>query len=179
MLTSAKNSVEKNEDFKKYGLKLGRLNANDRKLVLDGAEIFKSFCSACHGGDGKGLPTNAAPPLLGASHLTGDKETAIRILLHGLKGPIDGKNYSAEMPSMKDNSDEWIASVLSYSRYEFTVFRPPTPRPANAQGNPPPPMNRNQSPAIQPSEVKKLRELHLAVNSAWSIDELEKINAQK
>lgn len=122
MLASAKASVDKNEDIKTYGVRLANLAVADRKLVLDGSVIFKSVCSACHGADGKGLPTNAAPPLVGAKHLTStDKELAIRILLHGLAGPNEGKTYSSEMPAMKGNTDEWIASVLSYARYEFAA----------------------------------------------------------
>ena len=37
----------------------------------------------------------------------------------GLTGPVEGKTYPAEMPSMAANSDGWITDVLSYARYEF------------------------------------------------------------
>ncbi len=160
MVASVKNSIDKNEDAKIYGVKLGGFAAPERKLILAGGEIYKSMCSPCHGGDGKGLPTNAAPALRGARHVNADKEIAIRILLHGLKGPIEGKTYPSEMASMKDNSDEWIASVLSYIRYEFvgTSLRA-------AKGR--------QSAVVLPADVKALRDQYSAVNTAWTIDVFE------
>lgn len=164
MLKSAKSSIDRNEDAKIYGAKLAGFSVADRKLILGGAEIYQSMCSACHGGDGKGLPTNAAPALRGAKHVNNDKDYAIRILLHGLKGPIEGKTYPSEMASMKDNSDEWIASVLSYIRYEFvgTSVRA-------AKGR--------QSAVVQAIDVKKLRDQHARVKKPWTMEELEKLTA--
>lgn len=162
MLARVKISLAKNEDAKVYGMKLGGFTAAERKLIVSGGEIYKSMCSPCHGGDGTGLPTNAAPALKGAKHVNNDKEYAIRILLHGLKGPIDGKAYPSEMASMKDNSDEWIASVLSYVRYEFvgTSLRA-------AKGR--------QSAVIQPQDIKTVRDLYATSRESWTIDELEKL----
>jgi mono/diheme cytochrome c family protein/glucose/arabinose dehydrogenase len=165
MLASVKSSLDKNEDSKVYGIKLGGFTAADRKLIVGGSAIYQSMCSPCHGGDGKGLPTNAAPALRGARHVNADKEIAIRILLHGLQGPIDGKTYPSEMASMKENSDEWIASVLSYIRYEFvgTSLRV-------AKGR--------QSAVVQPADVKALRDQYSAVNTAWTIDAFETLFPQ-
>jgi len=50
------NTFAKNEETSKYGSKLSPLNEADRKLVLNGAEIFKTLCVSCHGPEGKGLP---------------------------------------------------------------------------------------------------------------------------
>lgn len=160
MLASVKMSTDKNEDAKIYGLKLASFSPPERKLIMNGSEIYKGMCSPCHGGDGKGLPTNAAPALRGAKHINADKEIAIRILLHGLKGSIEGKTYPSEMASMKENSDEWIASVLSYIRYEFvgTNIRVPKGR---------------QSAVVQPEEVKALRVKYADVNEAWTIEAFE------
>ena len=167
MLNSVKKSIEKNEDAKIYGIKLAGFSPPERKLILAGGEIYKSLCSACHGGDGKGLPTNAAPPLRGAKHVNYDKDVAIRVLLHGLKGPIEGKTYPSEMASMKDNSDEWIASVISYIRYEFvgTSIRMGVGR------------NR-QSAVVLPADVKKIRDQHANQNEAWTMEELEKLSPE-
>jgi mono/diheme cytochrome c family protein len=164
MLVSVKKSTDRNEDAKIYGAKLAGFTPAERKLILGGGEIYKGMCSPCHGGDGRGLPTNAAPPLRGAKHVNADKEIAIRILLHGLKGPIEGKTYPSEMASMKDNSDEWIASVLSYVRYEFvgTSMRVRKGR---------------QSAVVQPSDVKALREKYSKVNTAWTIDAFDDLFA--
>ncbi|WP_332367561.1 hypothetical protein [Spirosoma telluris] len=79
-----------------------------------------------------------------------------------MKGPIDGKSYPSEMASMKDNSDEWIASVISYIRYEFvgTSLRA-------AKGR--------QSAVVQPQDIKAVRESYATTpREAWTIDELEK-----
>jgi glucose/arabinose dehydrogenase/cytochrome c5 len=162
MLVSAKASIDKNEDIKTYGSRLGRLSAGDRKLVMEGSQIYKAMCAVCHGNDGKGLASNIAPALLGAKHLIADKETSIRILLHGLKGPIEGKAYPTEMPAMKDNTDEWIAAVLSYARHEFGANRP-----REYRGFP--------YPAVYPADVKKMREQHAVFNEAWTIEGLEKL----
>jgi hypothetical protein len=37
-------------------------------------------------------------------------------MLMGLQGPVDGKEYPNNMPPMAGNSDEYLASVLSYIR---------------------------------------------------------------
>jgi mono/diheme cytochrome c family protein len=162
MLRSSKASMDKHEDFKLYGRRLGSFAASDRKLLLEGAQIYQSMCSPCHGGDGKGLASNAAPVLVGSKRLNGDKSNAIRILLHGLKGPIEGKTFLSEMPAMKDNTDEWVAAVLSYGRYEF----------ATNQGA----AARNKAlMMVQPEEVKKIRDQHKKVKKAWTLEELEKL----
>jgi mono/diheme cytochrome c family protein len=124
MLTATKAALDNNEDVRAFGNKLGKLAKADRELILHGATIFKSLCASCHGADGKGLSIGgagmAAPPLAGSGRLAfSEKNTIIRILLNGLIGPIDGKEYSSVMPSMGANSDEWIASIASYIRYEF------------------------------------------------------------
>ena len=132
-------------------------------MILAGGEIYKSLCSACHGADGKGLPTNAAPALRGAKHINADKDIAIRILMNGLKGPIEGKTYPSVMLAMNDNSDEWIASVVSYIRYEFvgTSMRVGKGR---------------QSAVVQVADVKKIREQHAAKAEPWTIEELEQLS---
>ena len=164
MLKRSKASIDRNEDAKIYGAKLAGFTPPDRKLILEGAEIYQSMCSPCHGSDGKGLPTQAAPALRGAKHVNADKDLIIRILLHGLKGPIEGKTYPSEMASMKDNTDEWLASVISYVRYEFvgTSIR----------------VGKNrQSAVVRPADVKKIRDMHAKMKKAWTVEELEKVSA--
>ncbi|GLU55878.1 hypothetical protein Dfri01_53390 [Dyadobacter frigoris] len=149
VLARAQKSIDKNEDVKKFGQRLGRLDEVDRKLVLNGAVIYKSLCTACHGVDGKGLQSKTAPPLVGSSRLGKGKDMALRILLHGLSGPIDGQTYPSEMPAMGDNDNEWIASVLSYVRHEFV-----------------------NAPPIRPAEVKTVREQTAGRKNAWTLSEL-------
>lgn len=161
MLAGVVTALERTQNIKTYGSKLGLLSAQNRNLVMKGATIYRSLCSSCHGADARGLSTAIAPPLLGSKRLAGDKNTAIRILLHGLKGPVDGKTYPGDlMPSMGENNDEWIASVLSYARFEFGRI------PA-----------RGPSPFITPEEVRKIREESVERSNPWTIEELEKTEA--
>jgi glucose/arabinose dehydrogenase/mono/diheme cytochrome c family protein len=161
MLAATKTALDKNENVRAFGARLGNLPAEDRRLILNGTAIFKSLCASCHGADGNGMAIGgtgmAAPPLKGSRRLAfDDKNTAIRILLHGLTGAIDGKSYTGVMPAMNANSDEWIASVVSYIRYEF-----------GERGR------RGASPATRPEEVKKTRQAHAGRNKAWTLSELE------
>lgn len=89
------------------------------KSIVKGYDAYKQLCITCHGADLKGVPTEdgklIAPSLIGSERVKGDKGTLSKILLNGLIGPIEGKEYGIMMP-LKDNSDEWIANVLSYVR---------------------------------------------------------------
>lgn len=150
VIARAPRSIDKNEDAKKFGMRLGRLDAADRELVMNGSVIYKSLCATCHGADGKGLMSKTAPQLTGSRRLNrNNTNAAVRILLHGLSGPIDGDTYPTEMPSMKDNDDQWIASVLSYVRHEFT-----------------------NSPPVRPADVKAIREQTASQDRAFTLDEL-------
>ncbi|WP_439583710.1 c-type cytochrome [Dyadobacter bucti] len=184
MITATKSALDKNENVRTFGSRLGQLDAESRKLVINGAAIFKSLCASCHGADAKGLDIGgagmAAPPLVKSKRLDFvAKENLIKIVLNGLTGPIDGKNYTSIMPAMDANSDEWIASVVSYIRHDFGG-RPPR-RPGEIPGMAPPaendasgfPVRKTTSPVVTPQEVKKIREQNAGRNKAWTIAELE------
>lgn len=100
--------------------RLKNLSPADRELVSKGATHYKQLCSNCHGLDGKGVLIGSnpmpAPPLIGSARVTGDKIALIQLMLMGLQGPVDGKDYPNNMPPMAGNSDEYLASVLSYIR---------------------------------------------------------------
>lgn len=88
------------------------------KLVYEG----KAVCMGCHGMDGEGL-LNLGPPLAGSDWVTGDGDRLIKVLLHGLQGPIvvSGTTYTpqAVMPGLGSNptiSDKEIANVITYIR---------------------------------------------------------------
>ena len=146
MLVATREALDKNEIVRTLTARLGDMTERDKQLILHGASIFRSFCSTCHGVDGKGLSVGnsiaTTPPLIGSKRLGyGEKDAGIKILLHGLTGPIDGKSYSSEMPSMSNNNDRWIASALSYVRYEFGKTK----------------HDNNLSPIVKPGEVKAIR----------------------
>ena len=119
-----KSLAEANEAVMRLKKKIASLNPGQKEAILNGHQIFQQLCAACHGRDGKGITTGGnrqipAPPLVGSARVNGDPETLIKILLHGLTGPVDGKQYPDVMPPVGHNDDEYIASVISYIRSDF------------------------------------------------------------
>src|SRR4029453_9524981 len=93
----------------------GRMPTTDAGLVQ-----FQSYCAACHQYDGQGM--GDAPPLAGSPWVTGPGDRLIRIVLHGVLGPMEvlGKTYDREMPGFGQVlSDSEVASVLSFVRRSF------------------------------------------------------------
>jgi glucose/arabinose dehydrogenase/mono/diheme cytochrome c family protein len=161
MLTATKEALDKSEMARTFMAKLGNMAHDDKQLILRGASIFRSLCSTCHGADGKGMAgangIATTPPLVGSKWLSyAEKKASIRILLHGLTGPVNGKSYSSEMPSMADNNDKWIASALSYVRYEFGKTN----------------HDKGSSPVVKPAEVKAIRDMDEGRKTAVTTKEL-------
>jgi mono/diheme cytochrome c family protein len=133
------------------------LSAEQRKSMLGGEATYKELCASCHGPDGKGAPMaggtdgmTLAPALAGSPRVQGHREYAIKVLLHGLAGPVDGKEYpGGVMVPMGTNTDEWLADVTSYVRNSF----------GNAAG------------LVTPAHVALVRQLG-ARKSAWTQAEL-------
>lgn len=122
--------------------------AQDAERAVSGQSIFQQYCATCHGADGRGL-TTAFPPLAGADWVTGNPETLIRVVLHGLQGEIEvgGQTYDGTMPAFGARlSDEEVAAVSSYVR--------------NAWGN--------SASAISSSEVRRVREESADRTRPWS-----------
>ena len=94
-------------------------------------------CSACHGMNGEGGPIG--PPLAGSEWVNGPISNLIRIQLRGLTGPITVKgteyNFPGGMAAMAHQSNEQIASVLTYVRNSFG----------------------NKGSAVKPEQVEALR----------------------
>ena len=87
-----------------------------------GKAIYGRICAACHLGSGKGVPANNIPPLAGSALAQGDASAPIKIVLHGLRGPIErnGVQINGQMAAWKDQmSDQEIADVLTYVRSAF------------------------------------------------------------
>jgi mono/diheme cytochrome c family protein len=103
------------------------LSSEDRKTLMRGEATYKEACVSCHGPDGAGAPmagvpgATMAPPLAGSSRLLGHRDYVIKVLLHGLSGPLDGKEYNggAVMVPMGANTDEWVSDVANYVRNAF------------------------------------------------------------
>lgn len=93
--------------------------------LVAGRRLYIQVCATCHQLNGQGVP-GAFPPLAGTDWVTGDEATLIRILLHGLQGPIEvnGNRYNGVMPAFGLGSaynwnDQRIAHVLTYIRAEW------------------------------------------------------------
>jgi len=133
------------------------MSVKDKNLIAKGAATFKQICSACHGEEGKGLAIGGsdmvAPPLAGSARVNGPRENLIKILLHGLTGPIDGKAYPDVMPAMGHNNDEWIAAVISYIRTDLG----------------------NKGSVIRTDDVKRIRRENANREQSWTLAELLKI----
>ncbi|MEP6671081.1 MAG: PVC-type heme-binding CxxCH protein [Chthoniobacter sp.] len=102
------------------------LNGSQKDSMARGQAVYQELCFTCHGLDGKGasvegLPPGMtlAPPLAEAKVVLGHRDGLIRALLHGVTGPVKGKTYPGQMIPMANNSDEWIADILSYVRNRF------------------------------------------------------------
>jgi len=160
---SLKNNQE--EEVKKFGSMLANLNVTNRTMILEGAITYKSICANCHGVDGKGLFNSVAPPLVGNyERMLQNKDAMIKILLNGLKGPVEGKSYLDIMPAMGANSNEWIAGVLSFIRYDLAL--------SNSSSKEHAPGNLSKI-LVSPEQVKKIRDQTAKRKSPWTWAELE------
>jgi mono/diheme cytochrome c family protein/glucose/arabinose dehydrogenase len=98
-----------------------KLTDVQKTSLKKGQVIFNELCVQCHGTDGNGTPVGdglvMAPALTGSNRVQSHPEYIIKTIMHGLKGPLNGKTYPAGiMVGNKEQSDEWIASIASYLR---------------------------------------------------------------
>ena len=91
-----------------------------------------------------------APSLAGSRRVIGDERAPIAILLHGLQGELDGKDYGAPMVPMNSYSDAELAGVLTYIRNSFG----------------------NRAPAIEAGTVAARRAADAARTNFWTLAEL-------
>ena len=109
------------------GLKGAHLASFDRgKTLYSGA----AACFGCHGANGEGV-LNLGPPLDESEWVTGDENRLVKILLHGMTGPITvaGIEYkpAADMPGLMQNptlKDSDIADIATYTRHEWSNKAP-------------------------------------------------------
>jgi mono/diheme cytochrome c family protein len=96
------------------------------QILASGKRLYQT-CAACHQATGLGV-AGVYPPLAASEWVTGSEERLIRVLLHGLNGPIQvkGNPYNGAMPAFGkvsgggyNWSDEKIAHVLSYIRHDW------------------------------------------------------------
>jgi mono/diheme cytochrome c family protein len=102
------------------------LTTEQQSSVERGSAIYTELCFSCHGDDGRGTPTpgaaagsTLAPSLAGSPRVNGHRDYTIKVLLHGLAGPINGTRYPQVMVALGSNKDQWIADITSYVRNSF------------------------------------------------------------
>jgi mono/diheme cytochrome c family protein len=127
--------------------------------VAQGKRLFQT-CAACHQATGTGVP-GVYPALAGSEWVNGSEEQLVRIMLHGLGGPVKvaGKDFNGNMPAFGPGggynwTDEKVAYVLTYIRQEWG----------------------NKAAEISAEKVKEIREKGAAGRAKpWSAEELEAI----
>ncbi|MEC9348641.1 MAG: discoidin domain-containing protein [Planctomycetota bacterium] len=139
---------------------LRKANEEFGRSYAQGHVVYATLCVTCHGQDGKGVPMPddasqmRAPPLAGSPRVTGKKSRVVRILLHGLQGPVDGKEYKEQMVPMGSNDDAWIAAALNYTR--------------NTWGN--------KAPYVSTDDVASARSAGAGRATPWTLAELLKFD---
>ena len=119
-----------------------------------GKVLFTGVCAACHQTHGRGLD-GLAPPLMDSEWVLGSEQRIVRIVLHGLTGPVSvkGKTYRLDMPAFSSFSDEQIAGVLTYIRREWEHTAAP----------------------VEPDTVKAIRAATADRREAWVVPQLFEI----
>ena len=125
--------------------------AADPAVHQRGAQVYTNTCGACHGIDARGVP-EVFPPLANSEWVTGSADKAIRIILHGLTGPItvNGATYTNVMPPLFTLSNAEIADVLTYVRQSFG----------------------NDAAPVSDAEVATVRRDNRFRRDPWTVDEL-------
>ncbi|MCP5531706.1 MAG: ThuA domain-containing protein [Akkermansiaceae bacterium] len=130
---------------------IDRKHEPDPAVHRRGEALYGLHCIACHGPEGKGL-AGAFPPLDGSDWVTGESDVPIRIVLHGLQGPVKvaGQEINGLMPGLPTLEDQQVADVLSYVRQTWS----------------------NDAPAVDPREVAELRKKFTGRATPWTAAEL-------
>lgn len=140
----------------------GPVELTPEQIIAAGKKHYASTCAACHQANGQGI-AGVYPPLAGVDWVTGNEDRVIRILLHGLSGPIEvkGNTYNGAMPAFGkvpgggyNWNEERISQVLTYIRQEW--------------GNQAEPVSKEKVAEILAAEKDRAK--------AWSAEELEAFN---
>jgi mono/diheme cytochrome c family protein len=96
------------------------LTEKEKQQFEAGKTLYVSICGACHQPHGLGLE-GLAPPLAESEWVTGSEQRLIRIVLHGLRGPLNvkGKRWELEMPPLNILDDSQVSALLTYIRREW------------------------------------------------------------
>lgn len=97
------------------------LTPQQQQLFTQGGQLYTAICAGCHQASGFGVE-GLAPPLVDSEWVMGAPDRIVRILLHGVTGPIrvNNRTFSLEMPPLGAAlDDKSFAAVLTYIRREW------------------------------------------------------------
>ncbi len=108
--------------------KVKPLTEKEKESFESGKTLFTAICAACHQPHGNGLE-GLAPPLVDSEWVLGSPERLSRILLQGVRGPLNvkGKSWALEMPPLNILEDNQLADVMTYIRREWGHTASPVP----------------------------------------------------
>ena len=159
VIAALKNARQKvlNEELAAEAQK--KQGARFAKSMEHGKIIYQQLCFSCHGNDGLGAPMpgqpgeKLAPSFANSPRILGSGDSVLLTLLHGLTGPLDGRQYEGLMVSMANNDDQWVSDVSNYIRNSFG----------------------NKAAMLYPRDVAALREEHAARKTPWTQEEIEQL----
>lgn len=127
------------------------LTPAEQQLVRAGERVYARACAGCHQPDGRGL-AGLAPPLRDSEWVVGRADVLVRIVAHGVRGPIDvnGTTWALEMPGQGQLDDADVAAVASYVRRAFG----------------------HRAAVVGPAEVAAIRAAHRGRSEPWTAEEL-------
>ena len=121
---------------------------------VDGKRVYRHVCRNCHNIKGMGI-SPVYPPLVGSERMSDpDVTVPIRIVLHGLTGPVTvgKKTYKTmSMAPQSQLSDDEIAAVLTYIRQSWG----------------------NEAGPVTPQQVKAVRAQYPPRQKPWTIETLK------
>ncbi len=129
-----------------------RKHKPDPAVHARGLAVYGKTCIACHGPEGKGVPM-AFPALDGSKRLIGEPTLPIRIVLHGLQGPLEsgGQKFNNIMAPLGNLTDAEVADVLTYVRQSWS----------------------NDASPVKAAEVAPVRAKYSSRATPWTVDELK------
>jgi mono/diheme cytochrome c family protein/glucose/arabinose dehydrogenase len=145
-----RKTAEKTTDLLLSGLSEAEGNSLKRGKV-----IYNELCIQCHGPNGQGRSIGQgalmAPALSGSTRVQAHPDYALKVILHGIQGPLDGTNYPGGlMVGNLEQNDSWIADIASYIRKSFG----------------------NEASMVGPAEVARIRQETRSRETPYGIGEL-------
>lgn len=131
------------------------LTKAEERLVKLGKHYFKAHCVQCHQEDGRGQ-AGLAPSLHDSDVVLGPAKRQIRVVLHGLTGPVKiaGKTQTLTMePLASKLNDRQIAAILTFTRRSWG----------------------HRAKPVSPAEVTRVRRKTAGRKAPWKREELFKI----